>query len=139
MKVCRIFTLLGAEKVPDANMLARLSVQNVLWGGYFKRFRAESLESRTKRVGERTNNAAGYDGKRYQHSRSVRQQPFARRHTVAHADDEEDRQDCGNAGEWVRDRMRSVGRRMMEVARITRTKWQKTYKRKTCRPATGDC
>jgi hypothetical protein len=36
----------------------------------------------------------------------------------------------GNVGERVRDRMRSVGRRVMEIARITRTKGQKQTKEK---------
>jgi IS5 family transposase len=36
----------------------------------------------------------------------------------------------GKAGERVRDRMRSVGRRVMEIARITRTKGQKQTKEK---------
>jgi IS5 family transposase len=36
----------------------------------------------------------------------------------------------GAAGERVRDRMKSVGRRVMEIARITRTKGQKQTKEK---------
>jgi transposase, IS5 family len=36
----------------------------------------------------------------------------------------------GNAGERVRDRMRSVGHRLLEIARITRTKGQKQTKEK---------
>ena len=34
----------------------------------------------------------------------------------------------GKAGERVRDRMKSVGRRVMEIARVTRTKGQKQTK-----------
>src|SRR4029453_13314653 len=36
----------------------------------------------------------------------------------------------GNVGERVRDRMRSVGHRVMEIARISRTKGQKQTKEK---------
>jgi IS5 family transposase len=36
----------------------------------------------------------------------------------------------GNVGERVRDRMRGVGRRVMKIARITRTKGQKQTKEK---------
>jgi transposase, IS5 family len=36
----------------------------------------------------------------------------------------------GKAGEHVRDQMRSVGRRVMEIARISRTKGQKQTKEK---------
>jgi IS5 family transposase len=121
--VYRVFTRVGAEKVPDAKTLARIEsslgpevfqkVQGRIVGIARERKAVEGRKMRVDTTVTETNihyptdSSLLFDGVR------VLTRTMKRIVEVG-----------GNAGERVRDRMRSVGRRVMEIARIGRTKVQ---------------
>jgi len=127
--VYRVFTRIGAEKVPDAKTLARIEAD--LGPEVFQQVQARivGIAKEKKAVAGRkmrldttvtetnihypTDSSLLLDGVR------VLTRTMKRIVEVG-----------GKAGERVCDRMRSVGRRALEIARITRTKGQKQTKEK---------
>jgi IS5 family transposase len=127
--VYRVFTRVGAEKVPDAKTLARIEAD--LGPEVFQQVQARivGIAKEKKAVAGRkmrldttvtetnihypTDSSLLLDGVRVL-TRTMKR--------IVEAG--------GKAGERVRDRMRSVGRRVMEIARITRTKGQLQTKEK---------
>jgi len=127
--VYRVFTRVGAEKVPDAKTLARIEL--ALGPEVFQKVQSrivgiarekKAVEGRKMRVDTTvtetnihypTDSSLLGDGVRVLTRTMKRIVEFG-----------------GKAGERVRDRMRSVGRRVMEIARITRAKGQKQTKEK---------
>jgi len=125
--VYRVFTRVGAEKVPDAKTLARIEAD--LGPEVFQQVQARivGIAKEKKAVAGRklrldttvtetdihypTDSSLLLDGVR------VLTRTMKRIVEIG-----------GKAGERVRDRMKSVGRRVMEIARITRSKGQKRTK-----------
>jgi IS5 family transposase len=124
-----MFTRVGAEKVPDAKTLAR--IEAALGPEVFQKVQArivgiakekKAVEGRKMRLDTTvtetnihypTDSSLLLDGVR------VVTRTMKRIVEIG-----------GKAGARVRDRMKSVGRRVMEIARITRTKGQKQTKEK---------
>lgn len=127
--VYRVFTRVGAEKVPDAKTLAR--IENTLGPEVFQKVQGrivgiarekKAVEGRKMRVDTTvTETNIHYPTDSSLLGDSVRVLTRTMKRIVEMG---------GNAGERVRDRMRSVGHRLLEIARITRTKGQKQTKEK---------
>src|SRR6516162_1589636 len=127
--VYRLFTRVGAEKVPDAKTLAR--IERALGPEVFQKVhdRIVGIAREKKVVAGRkmridttvTETNIHYPTDSSLLSDGVRVLTRTMKRIV---------EISGKAGEHVRDRMKSVGRRVMEIARITRTKGQKQTKEK---------
>jgi IS5 family transposase len=127
--VYRMFTGVGAEKVPDAKTLAR--IESALGPEVFEKVHGRIVGiAREKKVVEgrkmRVDTTVTESNIHYPTDSSllgdgVRVLTRTMKRIVEVG---------GKAGERVRDRMRSVGRRMLEIARITRSKGQKQTKEK---------
>ena len=127
--VYRIFTRVGAEKVPDAKTLARIEcalgpevfqkVQGRIVGIAREKKAVEGRKMRVDTTVTETNIHYPTDSSLLSDGVRVLTRTMTRIAEIG-----------GKAGERVRDRMRSVGRRGMEIARITRTKGQKQTKEK---------
>ena len=127
--VYRLFTRVGAEKVPDAKTLAR--IECVLGPEVFQKVQGrivgiarekKAVEGRKMRVDTTvTETNIHYPTDSCLLGDGVRVLTRTMKRIVEIG---------GKAGERVRDRMRSVGRRLMEIARITRTRGQKQTKGK---------
>src|ERR1051325_6086243 len=127
--VYRVFTRVGAEKVPDAKTLAR--IECALGPGVFQKVQdrivgiakeKKVVEGRKMRVDTtvtETNIHYPTDSSLLGDGVRVLTRTMKRIVEIA-----------GKTGERVRDRMRSVGRRVMEIARITRPKGQIPTKEK---------
>jgi len=127
--VYRVFTRVGAEKVPDAKTLARIEgalgpevfqkVQSRIVGIAKEKKAVEGRKMRVDTTVTETNIHSPTDSSLLGDGVRVLTRTMKRVVEIG-----------GNAGERIRDRMKSVGRRMMEIARITRTKGQKQTKEK---------
>jgi len=127
--VYRVFTRVGAEKVPDAKTLARIEcalgpevfqkVQGRIVGIAREKKAVEGRKMRVDTTVTETNIHYPTDSSLLGDGVRVLTRTMKRIVEIG-----------GKAGERVRDRMRSVGRRVMEIARITRTKGQKQTKEK---------
>src|SRR5262245_32399940 len=127
--VYRVFTRVGAEKVPDAKTLARIEaalgpevfrkVQERIVGIAKERKAVEGRKMRLDTTVTETNIHYPTDSGLLLDGVRVLTRTMKRIVEIG-----------GKAGERARDRMRSVGRRVMEIARITRTKGQKQTKEK---------
>ena len=127
--VYRVFTRVGAEKVPDAKTLARIEcalgpdvfqkVQERIVGIAVKRNAVEGRKMRLDTTVTETNIHYPTDSSLLLDGVRVLTRTMKRIVEVG-----------GKAGEQVRDRMKSVGRRVMEIARITRPKGPKRSKEK---------
>jgi IS5 family transposase len=125
----RVFTRVGAEKVPDAKTLARIecalgpevlkTVQGRIVGIARERKAVEGRKMRLDTTVTETNIHYPTDSSLLLDGVRVLMRTMKRIVVIG-----------GAAGERVRDRMKSVGRRVMEIARITRTKGQKQTKEK---------
>lgn len=127
--VYRVFTRVGAEKVPDAKTLAR--IENTLGPEIFQKMHGrivgiarerKAVEGRKMRVDTtvtETNIHYPTDSSLLGDGVRVLTRTMKRIVEIG-----------GEAGERVRDRIRSVGHRVMEIARITRSKGQKHTKEK---------
>jgi transposase-like protein DUF772 len=127
--VYRVFTRVWAEKVPDAKTVAR--IESSLGPEVFQKVQSrivgiakekKAVEGRTMRVDTtvtETNTDYPTDSSLLADGVRVLTRTMKRVVEIS-----------GKAGERVRDRMRNVGRRVMEIARITRTKGQKQTKEK---------
>jgi IS5 family transposase len=127
--VYRVFTRVGAEKVPDAKTLARIEcalgpevfqkVQGRIVGIAREKKAVEGRKMRVDTTVTETNIHYPTDSSLLLDGVRVLTRTMKRIVEIG-----------GKAGERVRDRMKSVGRRVMEIARITRTKGQKQTKEK---------
>jgi IS5 family transposase len=127
--VYRVFTRVGAEKVPDAKTLARIEcalgpevfqrVQDRIVGIAKEKKAVEGRKMRVDTTVTETNIHYPTDSSLLGDGVRVLTRTMKRIVEIG-----------GKAGERVRDRMRSVGRRVMEIARITRTKGQIQTKEK---------
>lgn len=127
--VYRVFTRVGAEKVPDAKTLARIEralgpqifqqVQSRIVGIAREKKVVEGRKMRLDTTVTETNIHYPTDSSLLGDGVRVLTRTMKRIVEIG-----------GNAGERVRDRMRSVGHRLLEIARITRTKGQKQTKEK---------
>jgi IS5 family transposase len=127
--VYREFTRVGAEKVPDAKTLARIEaalgpevfqkVQGRIVGIAKEKKAVEGRKMRLDTTVTETNIHYPTDSGLLSDGVRVLTRTMKRIVEIG-----------GKAGERVRDRMRSVGRRVMEIARVTRTKGQKQTKEK---------
>ena len=127
--VYRVFTRVGAEKVPDAKTLARIEsalgpavfekVQGRIVGIARERKVVEGRKMRVDTTVTETNIHYPTDSSLLSDGVRVLTRTMKRIVEIG-----------GKAGERVRNRMRSVGRRVMEIARITRRKGQKQTKEK---------
>jgi len=127
--VYRVFTRVGAEKVPDAKTLARIEcalgpevfqkVQGRIVGIAREKKAVEGRKMRVDTTVTETNIHYPTDSSLLSDGVRVLTRTMTRIVEIG-----------GKAGERIRDRMRSVGRRVMEIARITRTKGQKQTKEK---------
>ena len=127
--VYRVFTRVGAEKVPDAKTLARIEcalgpevfqkVQGRIVGIAREKKAVEGRKMRVDTTVTETNIHYPTDSSLLLDGVRVLTRTMKRIVEIG-----------GKAGERVRDRMRSVGHRVMEIARITRTKGQKQTKEK---------
>jgi IS5 family transposase len=127
--VYRVFTRVGAEKVPDAKTLARIEaalgsevfqkVQGRIVGIAKERRAVEGRKMRVDTTVTETNIHYPTDSSLLLDGVRVLTRTMKRIVEIG-----------GKAGEQVRDRMKSVGRRVMEIARITRSKGQKQTKEK---------
>jgi IS5 family transposase len=127
--VYRIFTRVGAEKVPDAKTLARIEaalgpevfqkVQGRVVGIAKEKKAVEGRKMRLDTTVTETNIHYPTDSSLLLDGVRVLTRTMKRIVEIG-----------GKAGERARDRMRSVGRRVMEIARITRTKGQTQTKEK---------
>lgn len=127
--VYRVFTRVGAEKVPDAKTLARIEralgpevfqqVQSRIVGIAREKKAVEGRKMRLDTTVTETNIHYPTDSSLLSDGVRVLTRTMKRIVEIG-----------GNAGERVRDRMRSVGYRLLEIARITRTKGQKQTKEK---------
>jgi transposase, IS5 family len=127
--VYRVFTRVGAEKVPDAKTLARIEcalgpevfqkVQSRMVGIAREKKAVEGRKMRVDTTVTETNIHYPTDSSLLLDGVRVLTRTMKRIVEIG-----------GKAGERVRDRMKSVGRRVMEIARITRTKGQKQTKEK---------
>src|SRR6266704_2716736 len=127
--VYRMFTRIGAEKVPDAKTLARIGctlgpevfqkVQSRIVGIAREKKVVEGRKMRVDTTVTETNIHYPTDSSLLSDGVHVLTRTMKRIAEVS-----------VKAGERARDRMRSVGRRVMEIARITRTKGQKQTKEK---------
>jgi transposase, IS5 family len=127
--VYRVFTRVGAEKVPDAKTLARIEsalgpevfqqVQGRIVGIAKEKKVVEGRKMRLDTTVTETNIHYPTDSSLLLDGVRVLTRTMKRVVEIG-----------GNVGERVRDRMRSVGHRVMEIARITRTKGQKQTKEK---------
>jgi len=125
--VYRIFTRVGAEKVPDAKTLARIEaglepevfqqVHGRIVGIARERKAVEGRKMRLDTTVTETNIHYPTDSSLLLDGVRVLTRTMKRIVEIG-----------GKAGERVRDRMKSVGRRVMEIARVTRTKGQKQTK-----------
>jgi IS5 family transposase len=127
--VYRIFTRIGAEKVPDAKTVAR--IEYALGPEIFKKVQSrivgiareqKAVEGRKMRIDTtvtETNIHYPTDSSLLGDGVRVLTRTMKRIVEIG-----------GKAGERVRDRMKSVGRRVMEIARTTRTKGQKQTREK---------
>ena len=121
--VYRMFTRVGAEKVPDAKTLARIEsalgpevfqkVQGRIVGIAREKKAVEGRKMRVDTTVTETNIHYPTDSSLLLDGVRVLTRTMKRVVEIG-----------GNAGERVRDRMKSVGRRVMEIARIGRTKVQ---------------
>jgi transposase, IS5 family len=127
--VYRLFTRVGAEKVPDAKTLAR--IERALGPEVFEKVHGRIVGiAREKKVAEgrkmRLDTTVTETNMHYPTDSSllgdgVRVLTRTMKRIVEIG---------GNAGERVRDRMRSVGHRVMEIARASRSRAQKQGKEK---------
>jgi IS5 family transposase len=127
--VYRMFTRIGAEKVPDAKTLARIGctlgpevfqkVQDRIVGIAREKKVVEGRKMRVDTTVTETNIHYPTDSSLLGDGVRVLTRTMKRIVEIA-----------GKTGEQVRDRMRSVGRRLLEIARITRTKGQQQTKEK---------
>ncbi len=127
--VYRVFTRVGAEKVPDAKTLARIEcalgaevfqkVQGRIVGIALGKKAIEGRKMRLDTTVTETNIHYPTDSSLLLDGVRVLTRTMKRIVEVG-----------GQAGERVRDRMKSVGRRVLEIARITRTKGPKRTKEK---------
>jgi IS5 family transposase len=127
--VYRIFTRVGAEKVPDAKTLARIEaalgpevfqqVHGRIIGIAREKRAVEGRKMRLDTTVTETNIHYPTDSSLLLDGVRVLTRTMKRLVEIG-----------GKAGERVRDRMKSVGRRVMEIARVTRTKGQKQTKEK---------
>ena len=127
--VYRVFTRVGAEKVPDAKTLARIEsalgpevfqqVQSRIVGIAKEKKAVEGRKMRLDTTVTETNIHYPTDSSLLLDGVRVLTRTMKRAVEIS-----------GNVGERVRDRMRSVGHRAMEIARITRAKGQKQTKEK---------
>lgn len=127
--VYRVFTRVGAEKVPDAKTLARIecalgpevfqNVQARIVGIAREKKAVEGRKMRVDTTVTETNIHYPTDSSLLGDGVRVLTRTMKRIVEIG-----------GKAGERVRDRMRSVSRRVMEIARITRAKGQKQTKEK---------
>jgi IS5 family transposase len=127
--VYRVFTRVGAEKVPDAKTLARIEsalgpevfqmVQERIVGIAKEKKVVEGRKMRIDTTVTETNIHYPTDSSLLVDGVRVLTRTMKRIVEIS-----------GEAGERVRDRMKSVGRRAMEIARITRSKGQKQTKEK---------
>ena len=127
--VYRMFTRVGAEKVPDAKTLAR--IECALGAEVFQQIHGrivgiaqekKTVEGRKMRVDTTvTETNIHYPTDSSLLGDGVRVVTRIMKRIVEIG---------GQAGERVRNRMKSVGRRMMEIARVTRAKGQKQTKEK---------
>lgn len=127
--VYRVFTRVGAEKVPDAKTLARIEralgpevlkqVQGRIIGIAREKKAVEGRKMRLDTTVTETNIHYPTDSSLLSDGVRVLTRTMKRIVEIG-----------GNAGERVRDRMRSVGHRLLEIARITRSKRQKQTKEK---------
>jgi IS5 family transposase len=127
--VYRDFTRVGAEKVPDAKTLARIEralgsevfqkVQGRIVGIALERKAVAGRKMRLDTTVTETNIHYPTDSSLLLDGVRVLTRTMKRIVEIG-----------GQAGERVRDRMKSVGRRVLEIARITRTKGPKRTKEK---------
>jgi len=127
--VYRVFTRVGAEKVPDAKTLARIEcalgpevfqkVQGRIVGIAREKKAVEGRKMRVDTTVTETNIHYPTDSSLLGDGVRVLTRTMKRIVEIG-----------GKAGERVRDRMRSVGHRVMEIARITRAKGQKQTREK---------
>lgn len=127
--VYRVFTRVGAEKVPDAKTLARIEcalgpevfqkVQGRIVGIAREKKAVEGRKMQVDTTVTETNIHYPTDSSLLLDGVRVLTRSMKRIAEIG-----------GKAGERVRDRMKSVGRRVMEIARITRTKGQNQTKEK---------
>ena len=127
--VYRVFTRVGAEKVPDAKTLARIEsalgpevfqqVQSRIVGIAKEKKVVEGRKMRLDTTVTETNIHYPTDSSLLLDGVRVLTRTMKRIVEIG-----------GSVGERVRDRMRSVCHRAMEIARITRTKGQKQTKEK---------
>jgi IS5 family transposase len=127
--VYRMFTRVGAEKVPDAKTLAR--IECALGPEVFQQIHGrivgiaqekKTVEGRKMRVDTTvTETNIHYPTDSSLLGDGVRVLTRVMKRIVKIG---------GQAGERVRDRVKSVGRRVMEIARVTRAKGQKQTKEK---------
>src|SRR6267143_2376309 len=127
--VYRVFTRVGAEKVPDAKTLARIEcalgpevfqkMQGRIVGIAREKKVVEDRKMRVDTTVTETNIHYPTDSSLLSDGVGVLTRTMKRIVEIA-----------VKTGEQVRDRSRSVGRRVMEIARITRTKRQKQTKEK---------
>jgi len=127
--VYRMFTRIGAEKVPDAKTLARIGctlgpevfqkVQDRIVGIAREKKVVEGRKMRVDTTVTETNIHYPTDSSLLGDGVRVLTRTMKRIVEIA-----------GKTGEQVRDRMKSVGRRLLEIARISRTKGQQQTKEK---------
>jgi IS5 family transposase len=127
--VYRVFTRVGAEKVPDAKTLARIEsmlgpeviqrVQGRIVGIAREKKAVEGRKMRVDTTVTETNIHYPTDSSLLADGVRVLTRTMKRIVEIG-----------GKAGERVRDRIRSVGHRVMEIARTTRSKGQKRTKEK---------